>query len=304
VVEPTHGVITNIGSEHLELLGSIQGVKAEEGALFDWLAAHDGIGFQNLNDPEIADLVHENMSVITFGRTSRADYQVKVGALNEEGAPKITLVDRTRKSVKPLDVQLHTPGKHTALNAAAAAAIGYSVGVTKTAIKKGLAAYEPTSDNEQGYARLALEYLPDGGRILNDTYNANPDSARVALETLAGMKVGRKGKRIAVLADMAELGKFAREEHEEVGRMIPEMKKIDVAMFFGRLMRRAYEEIALADRPAGVTSFFFRKKSKLIRVLNNLRSRHDVVLVKGSRTQKMEEVVAALHELADNDQRK
>ena len=293
-IEPTHGVITNIGHEHLELLQSIDGVADEEGALFQWLATHDGLSFVNLDDDNVKELGHGLANKVTYSRVKRGDYQVKVGRLNEVGAPKIEVICHKRKSIKPVSAQLHTPGKHTAYNATVAAVIGATFGVPPTKIKKGLEEYEPDVDMSQGYARLALLRLNDGGRILNDTYNANPDSMRVALETLAGIKISKKGQRIAVLADMAELGAYAAEEHQKVGELIPEMGKIDVAIFFGRHMRRAYEAIAQADRPARVTSFFFRKKEKLIRVLNDLRTPKDVILVKGSRSMKMEEVVEEL----------
>ncbi|MCE2503729.1 MAG: UDP-N-acetylmuramoyl-tripeptide--D-alanyl-D-alanine ligase [Chlorobi bacterium] len=290
-IEPTHGVITNIGHEHLELLQSIDGVAEEEGTLFKWLTAHGGTGFVNLDDDIVKALGQGLANPVTYSRTKRGDYQVKVGRLNEGGAPGIQVLSHKRKSIKQVKAQLNTPGKHTAYNAAVAVAVGATLGVPATKIRKGLEEYRPDVDISQGYARLAMIRLEDGGRILNDTYNANPDSMRVALETLAGIKISKKGSRIAVLADMAELGTYASEEHRKVGELIAEMEKIDVAIFFGRQMRYAYEAIALADQPARVTSFFFRKKDKLIHVLNNLRTSKDIVLVKGSRSMKMEEVV-------------
>jgi len=299
IVAPTHGVITNIGKEHLERLGSIEGVIEEEGALFNWLAEHDGIPFVNVDDPILKERFRNLPKVITYGRTGRADYQVKVGRLNEEGAPVVEIVSHRRKSEKPFTAQLNLPGKHTAYTALATAAIGFALRVPRTDIRKGLEAFAPRIDSSGGYARLAMLHLADGGRILNDTYNANPESTLVALQTLGEVKVGRRAKRIAVLADMAELGKHSAAEHENLGDAILSMKRLDVVMFFGRNMRRAYERIATADRPADVMSFFFRKKEKLIRVLNQLRSPGDVVLVKGSRSMKMEEVVRGIIEAAN-----
>ena len=296
VLEPTHGVITNIGSEHLELLGSIEGVAQEEGMLFRWLAGHRGTAIVNLDDDLIRNIAKGLERQVTYSRMKRGDYQAKTGKLNEEGAPCIEILNHKKKSVKPITVQLNTPGKHTVHNALAAAALGYTLGLSPTAIRKGLESYHPPMEKKGGYARLALLRLEDGTRVLNDTYNANPDSVRAALETLVGIKVGRKGKRIVVLGDMAELGRQAGAEHQAIGEMIPEMQKIDVAIFLGRNMRRAYEAIAQADRPARVTSFFFRKKENLIRVLNSLRTPHDLILVKGSRSMKMEDIVKALVE--------
>ncbi len=302
IVQPTHGIITNIGNEHLEKLGSIEGVTEEEGALFDWLVGNDGVPIVNIDDPILAKQFAKLPKAITCGRTNRADYQVKVGKLNEVGGPMLEIISHRRKSEKPFKAQLNMPGKHTAHTALLAAGVGFLLGVPRTKIGQALEAYAPAVDQSGGYARLAMLHLPDGGRVLNDTYNANPESTIAALETLAELKVKRKGKRIAVLADMAELGKHAAVEHEKIGKAITDMKKIDVVMFFGRNMRRAYEEIALADKPAGVMSFFFRKKEKLLRVLNHLRSAHDVVLVKGSRSMKMEEVVQGMIQEAETEQ--
>lgn len=298
-VAPTHGVITNVGREHLEKLGSLEGVTEEEGALFRWLEENGGIPFVNIDDPILNEEFRGLPNAVTYGRTKRADYQVKVGKLNEEGAPVVEIISHKRKSEKPFTAQLNTPGKHTAYTALASAAIALSVGVPRTGIRKALEAFRPEVDPSGGYGRLALLHLADGGRVLNDTYNANPESTLVALQTLDEIKVGRKGKRIAVLADMAELGKHSTVEHEKIGDVILDMKKLDVVMFFGRNMRRAYEKIAGADRPVDVMTFFFRKKEKLIRVLTQLRSANDVVLVKGSRSMKMEEVIRGIIQAAD-----
>ena len=293
-VEPTHGLITNIGEEHLEFLKSIEGVAQEEGALFRWLGQNKGIGFVNLEDPYLKKMGSLLSNPVTFGRTKRADYQVKVGGLDERGGPAVEIIDHTGKKPRSIEVQLATPGMHTASNALAASAVAMKIGVPPTKVKKALAEFRPVQDSTAGYARLAMVDAPDGMRILNDTYNASPDSMRVALETLAKLKVSRKGKRIAVLGDMAELGGHAADAHIEVGRLIPTLKKIDVIMFIGRYMRRAYDEIAHADRPAGRTSFFFRSREKMVKLLRELVGPEDVILVKGSRAMAMEEIVQEL----------
>lgn len=300
-VEPTHGVITNIGEEHLELLKTIEGVAHEEGALFRWLGENSGIGFVNLEDDYLKKMGSFLTTSVTFGRTKRADYQVKIGAFDERGAPAIEILDHTGKKDRSIKVQLATPGLHTASNALAAAAVAMKIGVPPTKVKAVLAEFQPVQDPKTGYARLAMVDRADGMRILNDTYNANPDSMRVALETLAKVKVSRKGKRIAVLGDMAELGAHAAEAHVEIGRVIPTLKNVEIIMFIGRHMRRAYDEIAHADRPAGRTSFFFRSREKLIDLLQKVAGPEDVILVKGSRSMAMEEIVQELLRQADRE---
>ena len=293
-IEPTHGLITNIGEEHLEFLKSIEGVAQEEGALFRWLKENGGVPFVNLDDPMLREMGRSLPRSVTFGRTKRADFQAKVGRLDERGAPAVEIIDHRSKKSRSISVQMSTPGVHTAMNALAVASVAFTLGVPPTKLRKGLEEYEPEQGDSGGYARLAMIELPDGGRLLNDTYNANPDSMRAALETLAGIRISRRGKRIAVLGDMAELGAHAPEAHREVGRLVPAMKKVDIVMFIGRHMRRAYDEIARADRPAGVTSFYFRSRQKLAEVLGELRSPEDLILVKGSRSMAMETIVQEL----------
>ncbi len=301
ILKPTHGLITNIGREHLELLDSLEGVAEEEGALFRYLAKNGGTAFVNLDDSYIKRLA-KNLSVtFTYGNTKKADLQGKAGKLEKNGAPQVTLVNNKRSNTNPVKVQLRTTGKHTGYNALAAAAVGYALKVPAKKIKEALEEYQ-TEVSAHGYARMAVMNADDGTTIINDTYNANPDSVLTALDTLAAMKVGRKGKRIAVLADMKELGWRSEAEHQEIGKTIAGMKKIDVVMFFGREMRRAYEAIAQSDTPASVMSFYFRKKERLTKVLSEILTGKDAVLVKGSRGMKMEEVVMSMTSPKNNDQ--
>jgi UDP-N-acetylmuramyl pentapeptide synthase len=129
----------------------------------------------------------------------------------------------------------------------------------------------------------------NGAVVLNDTYNANPDSTIVALETLASLKPKQGGRRIAVLADMKELGSCSADEHAKIGRAIATMAKIDLAIFHGDEMRRAYESLAAEGK--GAQRFFFADKSKLADWLASMLAPADVLLVKGSRGMKMEDVV-------------
>lgn len=292
-IEPTHGVITNIGREHLELLGSIEGVAKEEGALFEWLADHDGIPFVNVDDPMLRAMGKDLPNAVTFGRRRGADLRYTVRGVDESGAP-IVEIDDARRRGGTMTIRTKTPGLHTAANTAAAAAVAGSLGIPARTVVAASSRFTPQVAATGGYARLAMMELPDGGRVLNDTYNANPDSVRTALETLASIKVRRGGKRIAVLGDMAELGTHTAAEHRTVGEVVTALKGIDLVFFFGRQMRRAHEVIVRRGDATRVTSFSFQSKSKLLRVLESLRTPDDVVLVKGSRSTAMDEVVTGL----------
>jgi UDP-N-acetylmuramoyl-tripeptide--D-alanyl-D-alanine ligase len=291
ILRPTHGIITNIGREHLELLGSIEGVAREEGALFEYLAASGGLAFVNLNDPHIAAMGRRLPRTVTYGRSAKADVAGKPGKLDAMGAPSLELTDRRGREPRVRSVQLHTPGLHTAQNALAAAAVALAMRIPMGEIVKTLGSFRPAI-YRSGYARLAAVKAPGGATVLNDTYNSNPDSTLAALATLAAMKPGRGGRRIAVLADMKELGASSAAEHERIGREIGGMRKIDVALFHGREMRLAHEAAAAAG--LGNASLFFARKEELAGVLGSMMTPADIILVKGSRGMNMEDVVRKL----------
>lgn len=288
ILRPTHGIITNIGREHLELLGSIEGVAREEGALFEYLAETGGMAFVNLDDPHLAAMEKSLPKKLTYGRGKRAEILGKKGKLNQFGAPALEIVDGRKGAAKGFSLQLQTPGEHTAQNALAASAVALAMRIAPRDIKRVLESFEPPV-YKGGYARLAPMVASNGAVVLNDTYNANPDSTIVALETLASLKPKQGGRRIAVLADMKELGSCSADEHAKIGRAIATMAKIDLAIFHGDEMRRAYESLAAEGK--GAQRFFFADKSKLADWLASMLAPADVLLVKGSRGMKMEDVV-------------
>jgi UDP-N-acetylmuramoyl-tripeptide--D-alanyl-D-alanine ligase len=230
-------------------------------------------------------------AVVTYGGARRASIAGRIGRVNEFGAPSLEVTDRRGAEPKSMTLQLRTPGRHTATNALAAAAVGLVLKVAPTKIKRTLESFEPHI-YKGGYARLATMVTPTGARLLNDTYNANPDSVQVALSTLRAMKPGKGGYRMVVLGDMRELGRSSRAEHRQVGEEIAAGGGIDAAFFFGDEMRHAYTAVRKGN-PA-IRSFHFTDRAKLIDTVGALLSAEDIVLVKGSRGMKMEEVVVSL----------
>ncbi|HLB01172.1 MAG TPA: cyanophycin synthetase, partial [Bacteroidota bacterium] len=173
-------------------------------------------------------------------------------------------------------VDMPVPGPHNASNGLAAAAVGLAFGVSRASLRRALGRFRAVGRR--------MEVLRAGGvTILNDTYNANPESVVSALETLS-LFSGR-GKRVVVLADMLELGKNSAREHERIGRAIARFGFTDV-LTYGRLAGW-YRRGAKRGR-------HFTDKKRLSRELRKIVSRGDVVLVKGSRGMKMEEVAGAL----------
>jgi UDP-N-acetylmuramoyl-tripeptide--D-alanyl-D-alanine ligase len=286
ILEPTHGVITNIGREHLELLGSLDGVAEEEGELFRYLERSGGLAFINADDPYIVKVIGGLPKRVTFGVKESADVRAHVDGLNEDGAPVIRL-DTRDESTEPIELNL--PGIHSASNAVAAAAIGLSFGVPLGEVVRVLREFQPLAVSG-GYARLTPLRAPNGALILNDTYNANPDSMMVALETVAGMRCEDGGRRIVVLGEMRELGSSSAEEHAQLGRSISSLGCIDEALLFGPEMKHAFREL----QGSAVEASAFEEKGELIEQLQQKVRQGDIVLVKGSRGTQMEEVVNAL----------
>lgn len=286
ILKPTHGLITNIGREHLELLGTIEGVANEEGELFRWLAANAGTAFVNLDDRNVARLAKGLPKVVSYSLRKEANIRGTAGPLNKAGAPSLTIELGERK----WQITLQTPGLHTATNALSAAAVGLTLKIPPTKLKGALESFRPP-EYRSGYARLAIMKTSNGATVLNDTYNANPDSTLAALQTLRALKPGCGGRRIAVLGDMRELGASSANEHKGIGEAVAKMG-VAHALFLGTEMQHAHR--AVVAKKGKTTSQHFTGKTELIVALQALLTHSDVVLIKGSRGMNMEEVVKAI----------
>lgn len=276
IVEPTHGLITIIGREHLEFFSDLNGVAKEEGALFDALAAR-GTAFVNVDDPLIMQKGKRLRRKITYG-FAKKPIHVRGTLLKIDDKARCSLGIHVRGN-KEFFVRLKIPGKHLGTNALAAAAVGSAFRVPLRDIQKSLEQFTGTARR--------MEVLHVGGvTILNDTYNANPDSMVAALETLQAMRAD--GKKIAVLADMLELGTHTEEEHRAVGQLTD--RCTDYLLTYGSSARFIHETSRLARK------FHYDQKNILSEYLAELVSPGDVVLIKGSRGMKMEDVVLFLRE--------
>ncbi len=278
VAEPTHGLITNVGRAHLEFFGSLDGVAEAKGELFEWLQPR-GFGFVNADDRRVVQKARKLKRKLTYGfEEKRANIKGRFLGLNEHVQPSFSFGGRSLS--KPVSVQLKTPGKHTTGNALAAIAVGLHFRVSPRAIKSALERYRSEKSR--------MEVMKVGGvTILNDTYNANPDSVLVALQTLAEM--GCKGKKIVVLGDMLELGLAMVEEHQAIGKEIKRLG-FEYVLTYGN---GAAAIVETAEAPYG---FHYEEKSTLAAYLEELVMPGDAILVKGSRGMKMEEVVIHLTE--------
>jgi UDP-N-acetylmuramoyl-tripeptide--D-alanyl-D-alanine ligase len=281
ILEPTHGLITNIGREHLEFFGNLAGVAKAEGELFTWLAEHrgkKGVGVVNADERSLAKYSAMLKTRYTYGFAARrAHVKGTLVGYDNLGCAEIEVRPRGKR---PFSVKLRIPGEHHAQNALAAAAVGLLFRVPPAAIRRAL-------EQCPGVPKRMQVLQLNGVTVINDTYNANPDSVAVALKTLGAMRTA--GKRIAVLADMLELGVGAGEAHRRIGKEVGKAG-IDYLLTFGSLARQIHDAAAVKFKS------HYDQKNVLAEYLIELLSAGDVVLVKGSRGMKMEDVVTFLQE--------
>jgi UDP-N-acetylmuramoyl-tripeptide--D-alanyl-D-alanine ligase len=281
VAEPTHAIITNVGREHLEFFGSVAGVARAEAEVFDWMRKRKGskgVGFVNRDDQHLAKLARGLKKAVTygFGKGTLAA-KGKLLGFNELAFPRIEVKPRGKKALR---IDLSVPGEHNASNALAAATVGLALGVPAKKIQAALSSFSSASK------RMQLFQI-NGVTVLNDTYNSNPDSALAALGVLGRVK--STGKKIAVLADMLELGSNAEREHQRIGAAVAGAGATHL-LGFGPLTKHTVNAAATGFKK------HFELKNALSEQLAQLLVPGDVVLVKGSRGMRMEEVVAFISE--------
>ena len=317
IARPEWGIITNIGDSHMELLGSKDAIARAKGELL--CALPDGVGKAVLNaDDEytpklISDenLRQRRVEIIEYGSDEGVERAQSEGieyggcwfenlAVDEEGRPSFDIccsgfVDEDPQNDNPtlfdiepdarrVNCKLSIRGAHNASNACAAASIGLSLGMSLEEIAASLSASLPESGRLQTYTGR------DGFKVIDDSYNANPDSMRAALRMLHDMEV--QGRRIAVLGDMGELGPVERECHRGVGREAA-ASGLDALICIGEMA----SEIASSAIDSGMEESRVTHVSSIAEALGILEGdlfEEDVVLVKASRFMNLDRLAEGL----------
>jgi UDP-N-acetylmuramoyl-tripeptide--D-alanyl-D-alanine ligase len=269
---PDIALITSIAPAHIEGFGSIDGVQQAKYELLDAVSAH-GMLFLNANDERVAAYPTRGRETVKYGVDVSADIMVRIIDFDADARPLIEW--------EAEHIQLQTPGPHAAQNAAAAIAVSLKCGSSIHSIKKGLESFLP--NESRGYVRNIR-----GVKILNDSYNANPQSMQAAIQTVAKMKTS--GKRFLVLGDMLELGDWETDFHKAIGQLAAELK-IDYLFAYGPRMEAAVKKARKMDM---MNAIHFTSKDILASTLNSVLNQGDIVLIKGSRGMAMETVINAL----------
>ena len=275
IARPTVAMITNAQRAHLEGLGGLAAVARAKGEIFAGLPP-DGVAIVNADDPHVGLWRELNRSrrVVSFGLDADADITARCTP-----SPFGTLLRlQTPEGTTDQDIALKLPGRHNVMNALAATAAALAAGVSLDDIVAGLSAFSGVK------SRLQRRMARHGAALIDDTYNANPDSVRAAIDVLAAVP----GKKILVFGDMGEVGEQAGQLHDEIGGYAKSMG-IDRMLALG-------EHAAAAVRNFDGGAEHFKNVGALIDALERHLDTNTTVLVKGSRFMKMERVVEAIAE--------
>ena len=278
MIRPKFGVITNIGREHLEFFGDVAGVAQEEGRLAELLPV-DGKLFVN-GDNEWTEKIaaRTKAQVVRVGSGKKTDWRAKKIRLDKNG---VTFQVDAPVAEFSGEYRINLLGRHQVTNALFALAVGAELGLAGVEMQRGLAGCQPP--------KMRLQFWEANGvRVLDDAYNANADSTVAALETLCDLPL--QGRRVAILGDMGELGPHSEAAHAEVGRRAAEL---GIGQLF--TVGKMSVTTARAARDAGLARVIeFADVESAVRAVKNFLKPGDVVLLKASRSARLERITETL----------
>ena len=300
IAPPRLGVVLNVGTAHVGRFGSVEAIAQGKGELVEALPEagncnpdRDGVALLNADDPRVRAMAARTKGrVVLFGEGPDADVRAEDVRIGADGRAAFTILYRDGEGPHRVPVALRLVGEHQVSNALAAAATALELGLSGEKVAEVLSAAEPDSK-----WRMEIRESADGVTVVNDAYNANPESMRAALKTLATMARSRPGSRSwAVLGEMAEIGEASAVEHDGIGRLAVRLNisqtvavgTAAAAIHSGASMEGSYdgESVAMPDADAAL---------EFVRA--GIRP-GDVVLVKASRSVGLEKLAAALVERA------
>ena len=277
------GAITAIGNSHLEFFACLEDIALAKAEIAGIIYKNGGKLFLNADDrmtPYIKDNIRAD--IIEFGRNNELDYNFMDLAPDEWGRFGF---DFFKNGHKRTSIRLNLPGYHNIYNSCLAAGICDYLGVDPGKIKSGI--------ESAAIEKYRMEIIDSGDMtLINDCYNASPLSMKKAIDALC--LIGRKNKRrrVAILGDMLELGDSSEELHYEIGKYLIK-KDIDVLIALGKLAKNIYRGFKESRTdPDKMQCYYFPEREEFRSSLKNLVKPRDIVLIKGSRANKMEEIIS------------
>jgi UDP-N-acetylmuramoyl-tripeptide--D-alanyl-D-alanine ligase len=279
---PQVGIITNVGTVHAERAGSIEAIAAGKSELVQALPpAPEGVAILNYDDERVLAMAHQTQaSVFTYGLDPQADlWADEIESMGLEGI-------RCRMHYHQEDFYLTAPliGRHSVYTMLRSAAAALSLGFSWAAIFDAF-------KNSQLQLRITTVQTDSGALILDDTYNASPDSTLAALNLLADLD----GRKVAVLGDMLELGQYEEDGHQRIGIRAAEVA--DEVVFVGKRTKTSFNAALESGFPAQ-KAHWFATPSEVTEYLRKTIKNGDIALIKGSNAMRMDQIVSALEVFA------
>ncbi len=280
IARPEVALVLNVGKAHVGEYGSQEAIAEAKGEIVEALP-EGGVAVLNADDPLVAAMATRTRAAVrTYGESRHADVRFGGVELDDLGRPGFDLAARD----STVRVQLQVVGEHHAGNAAAAAAVALALDLPLDAVADSLGRATALSRG-----RMEVHERPDGVTVINDAYNANPDSMRAGLKALAAIGRRRPGTRtVAVLGEMRELGASSREEHDAVGRLAVRLD-IGQLLVVGEPARPVHLGASL-EGSWGEESVFVEDNDAALAWLRAHLAPGDVVLFKASNSARLGEV--------------
>jgi UDP-N-acetylmuramoyl-tripeptide--D-alanyl-D-alanine ligase len=263
IAEPDMGLITNIGKEHLEGFGSIEGVAQAESELFDYLLKNNGLAFVNSDDNWLSNMSKRLTNKIEYG-------------LNMNLIQNTTSMPHIHFKLHDQDVNSPLMGNHNLQNILACIAVAEHLETPNSSIVKGIESYTPINNRSQWVN------TKNGNKVLLDAYNANPSSVEAALESFKSVE----GPTAVILGDMFELGEHETKEHQNICNTC-----ISYGFNSVYLVGKAFSNVKIESSSAKENVFLFKEKNEAQEKLQNRAFHNTTILIKGSRGMKMEELL-------------
>jgi UDP-N-acetylmuramoyl-tripeptide--D-alanyl-D-alanine ligase len=281
VAKPTVGIITNIGISHIEKLGTQQGILKAKLEILDGMTVYSTLiinGDDKILFEKMSEIKHKTFSYgINNERCNVVGKNIRQQDFTTDF--EIEYQNKTTKVVIPV------PGLHNVYNALAAFSAAIQVGMAPNEIAEGLSTYQ-TSGMRQKFVNYK------GAVIIEDCYNASPDSMNAAFDVL--MSVKNDGAKFAVLADMLELGNMSEQAHIDVGKAAAR-KGIELLLAYGDNAKHYCEGFIIESPDKSANCLHFKNKQELAKFIRNIIDSGDALLFKGSRAMKLEEVLTILY---------
>lgn len=273
IAKPTMAVITNIGTSHIGNLGS------RENILKAKLEILEGMKIPKIIINNDNDLLHkwyeenkDKLEIHTFGIENKSELNAEKIELYENES-RFEAITPTQK----INIQVPVGGSHFVYNALCATEVGHILNISNEKIQKGIAQFELTKK------RMDIRKLENGAVLINDAYNASYESMKASLEYLENYNGIRK---IAVLGDMFELGKFSEELHRNVGKEVAK-RNIDILICSGKNSKYIIEE---AEKNSQIKTYYFNNNEQIVEKISQESRMGDIILVKASNGMKFFEI--------------